>query len=237
MINLTYKNSCPGKHIGGLLWLQGKLKGYSNESITGLMKISAMELGLSTDGKPAANNTTYAEDNNPWGMSCVKVRPTTQTGCRELKDGNTSGVYPSVWAGVADIFKWLDYNKIGDDVKKSNNPDTIIDFCESSNWMPNMSNYKKIDDARSLKFVNDGRDALLMRVGIFSVTAMFLLGIFLKKNSRAKFNAYRKKLGVIGSTMFGKAQTMRRRMTKKATSTTRRVVSAARRYYRRRKSK
>ena len=230
MINLKKNN--PAQHIGGILWLQGNINGYSSASICGLMKIAIMELGLSDDGKPSPNNTTYDQDNNVFGMQMPKVRPTKAKRSRTLSNGDTSAVFASVWDSVADIFLWLKYNKIPDTVKKSDNCDAIIDFAQSKSWMPDMSNYKKISTEKASKFIESGRNALFLRVAVFTSITIVLLGYFLKKSSRTKYRAYFNKLGVIGKTLLPKPVAIRKRVRKTATR-----VAARRRMYRMRRSK
>jgi hypothetical protein len=179
MINL--KTSNPGQHIGGILWLQGTFKGYSMESITGLMKISIFELGINAEGKPSANNTTYTKDNNAFGMLHPSVRKTTSTGSRTLSGGEKSAVYKSVWDSIADVFLWMEYNKISDAIKKSKNPNDIIDFAESKSWMKSMANYKASSNDKAKDFVEKGRNAFLIRLVAFASITIVVIGMLLKK--------------------------------------------------------
>ena len=225
MINL--KESNPAAHIGGLLWLQGNIKGYSSASICGLMKISMFELGIDSEGKPSANNTTYKEDNNAFGMQLPKVRPTKAKGERKLSNGDSSAKFSSVWDSVADVFLWLEYNKTPDSVKKAENCDSIIDFCQSKSWMPDMTNYKKVSTTRAESFVKEGRNAFFIRVAVYTSISIVVIGFLLKKN-RVKFRAYYNKLGIVGKTLLPKPAAIRRRA-KKVVSRTRARVRVYRR--------
>lgn len=231
MFNLKTKN--PGQHIGGILWLQGTIKGYSQASICGLMKISMFELGMNPEGIPSQNNTTYSKDNNMSGMLMPSKRKTTATSSRTLTNGQISAVYSSVWASVTDVFLWLEYNKIPDDVKKSDNCNTIITFCESKAWMKDMSNYKKVDDEKAKGFVTDGRNAFFIRVAIYTSVSIMVVGFLLKKN-RTKYRMYYKKLGAFGKLLLTKPTAARRVVrtkTQRAVRRTRTRVRAIRRRY------
>ena len=229
---LNLKSSNPAQHIGGILWLQGSVKGYSQASICGLMKISIMELGLSDSGQPSTNNTTYAKDNNAFGMLHPSKRKTTSTGSRELSGGYKSAVYKSVWDSVADVFLWLEYNKIPDSVKKAENCDAIIDFCQSNKWMTDMSNYKKISTTKADGFVKGGRNAFFVRLVAFTSITIILVGLLLKKN-RVKYRAYYNKLGGFGKLLLTKPATARR-VARRAVRTR---VTRARNYVRRKAKK
>lgn len=235
MINLKTEN--PGAHIGGILWLlqQTKHRDYSDASILGLMKISMFELGITKeDGKTASANKCYAEDNNPWGMACVSVRPTTQNGCRTSTSGETFGKYASVYDGVCDVFLWLEYNKIPDAVKKSDNASDIISFAESKKWFPDMTGHKNNNSDLAKSFITKGRNALLLRVGLFTALAIIVIGFLLKGSKKASF---KKALGPLGA-LVPKAKTATRRMTRRtmvrakaaARSTSRRVRAIRARY-------
>ena len=230
MINL--KESNPAQHIGGILWIQGNMNGYSSASICGLMKISMFELGIQPDGKPSSKNTTYKQDNNAFGMSFPVKRPTKAKESRTLSDGNTSAVFASVWDSVADTFLWFKYHNIPDNIKKADNCDAIIDFAQSKSWIADMSNYKKLSTDEATKFINDGRNALLVRVAVFTSISIIVLGAFLKKSNRVKYRQYFNKLGIVGKTLLPKPATIRKRARKVATRTRARV-----RYARMRRAK
>jgi hypothetical protein len=229
MINL--KTSNPAQHIGAILWLQGKLKGFNSSAIIGLMKIPIMELGLTENGKVSPNNSTYEQDNNPTGMSAVRVRKTTATSSRTLKDGNTSSVYPSVWAGIADLFLWMDYNGISDAVKNVKEPNEVITLFASKKWLGNnpMDSYKSISNERAEKFIKGGQQALAIRVVVFSLASIMLIGIFLK-SKKTKYRKFRKALGPIGQTLLKPMPIIRRRAKRTKTR-----VRAIRRTYSKRK--
>lgn len=83
--------------------VQGILKGYSWAAVKWLCQQAALESGW---GEAA----TIQADFNPWGMSRVTTRPTTQLAARESADGvNTIGLYSSVWSAAKDRLLWDEY--------------------------------------------------------------------------------------------------------------------------------
>lgn len=60
------------------------------------------------------NALTY---NNPFGMSRVQVRDTTQVGFIELSDGNSFGTYKNIYSAVKDRFMWDSYFGISSAVR------------------------------------------------------------------------------------------------------------------------
>ena len=91
---------------------QGLAKGYSWSNVVWLMKQVRLETGR-------GSSSGIQEDNNAWGMSCVRVRPTTQVGCRTLPDGNTLGKYRTVESSVEDRFMWDEYTEGPHRLRKS----------------------------------------------------------------------------------------------------------------------
>jgi len=79
--------------------IQCLLKRYSFANIRWLYKQANHESGYLT-------SRLYNENNNIFGMSCVRKRPTTQVGCVDLSDGNTNGIYTSNWSCVKDRLMW-----------------------------------------------------------------------------------------------------------------------------------
>lgn len=81
------------------LLLRALYKGYSWENIRFLYRQWNNESAY-------GSSRLFRENNNPFGMSAVYTRPTTQEGFVNLPDGNTNGVYPSVASAVKDRLLW-----------------------------------------------------------------------------------------------------------------------------------
>jgi hypothetical protein len=234
MINLKDTNA--GAHIGGCLWLLGntKYREYSPESLIGLMKISINELGLSADGQPAPSNKCYQSENNPWGMACISKRETTSDKCGRTNAGSTGtesfAHYPTVYKGVEDVFYWMKSNKIPNDVASSKNPSDIITFAESKGWYPKMDAHRAISTDKAKGFIDTGRNAFFVRVGLFATLSIIVLSLVLKPRARAKM---KKALGPLGGLVKSGTTTVRRKVKRTAT----RTAVRARRSYRRMRAK
>jgi hypothetical protein len=213
MINLKDTNA--GAHIGGCLWIlrNVKYRAYSPESLVGLMKISINELGLDDKGQPAKSNKCYQSENNPWGMACITRRETTSDACGRQNAGSTGtesfAHYPTVYKGVEDVFYWMKSNNIPDSVSGSKNPNDIITFAESKGWYPKMDAHRSISNEKATGFIDAGRNAFLLRVGLFTALAILVLSMVLKPSQRSKM---KKALGPLGA------------LVKKGTTSTRRRV-------------
>lgn len=94
----------PSKYWQALLavYALGLPRGYSRANLEWMCKQVALETGWGT-------SKGLLEDSNAWGMSRVRTRPTTQSGWRQLSDGNTLGQYDNVTDSVRDRFMWDDY--------------------------------------------------------------------------------------------------------------------------------
>lgn len=56
------------------------------------------------------SSNLYTKYGNPWGMGCVKKRPTTQTGCTTEKfEGMSKGIYSNDYSAGEDIVLYMDY--------------------------------------------------------------------------------------------------------------------------------
>lgn len=84
------------------VYVQGFLRGYSLGVCDWLNKQAALESGF-------GESFSIQTDKNPFGMSAVSTRQTTQTGSRETESGIVRGVYASVWDAVKDRFMWDEY--------------------------------------------------------------------------------------------------------------------------------
>lgn len=236
MINLKDTNA--GAHIGGCLWILRNIKyrEYSPESLVGLMKISINELGLGADGQPSQSNKCYKSENNPWGMACIVKRETTSDACGRENAGSTGtesfAHYPTVYKGVEDVFYWMKSNNIPDSVAGSKNPNDIITFAESKGWYPKMDAHRSISNEKAQGFIDTGRNAFLLRFGLFTVLSIVVLSMVLKPSARAKM---KKALGPLGGLVKKGATATRRRVKRTAVRTTARVRSAYRRYARKKK--
>lgn len=231
MINL--KDTNPGAHIGGCLWIlrNTKYRNYSPESLVGLMKISINELGIDKDGQVSKANKCYQAENNPWGMACIVKRETTSDACGRQNAGSTGtesfAHYPTVYKGVEDVFYWMKSNNIPDDVAGSKDPNAIITFAETKGWYPKMDAHRAIANDKAQSFIDAGRNAFLIRFGLFTVLSIFVLSMVLKPRQRTKM---KKALGPLGALVKSTATRTRRRVRK----TVARTAVKARRYYRRR---
>lgn len=94
----------PSKYWTALVsvYALGLPRGYSRSNLEWMCKQVALETGW-------GESKGLLEDSNAWGMSRVRKRPTTQTGWRELADGNTLGSYANVTDSVRDRFMWDEY--------------------------------------------------------------------------------------------------------------------------------
>jgi len=78
-------------------------------------KYKSLEPYLLAQAKFETNNFTSrlaTQYNNLFGMNCVKVRPTTQTGCTqpEFDGGMSKGIYSSWSKSIEDQLLYLDYS-------------------------------------------------------------------------------------------------------------------------------
>lgn len=87
-----------------MVWLAELYRrGYSEENARWVFKQAAQETGH-------FNSQAFNEDNNAFGMSRVKKRPTTQTGWRMSGDGvNSIGKYESALSSFTDRWLWDKY--------------------------------------------------------------------------------------------------------------------------------
>jgi len=84
-----------------VVWF-GLLKGYSVANMEWIVGQSWLESARMTN----PNAQSY---NNPFGMSKVVTRETTQIGYIELSDGNTFGTYTDITSATKDRFLWDRY--------------------------------------------------------------------------------------------------------------------------------
>ena len=85
--------------------LRGLLKGYSLNNIEWLYRQFNNESNF-------GRSRLYLENKNPFGMSAVWTRPSTQINFTNLSDGNTNGIYKSVGQAVKDRFLWDKWHNI-----------------------------------------------------------------------------------------------------------------------------
>ena len=234
----------PAVHIGGILWAQSVLNGWSQGFIQGLMKISTFEIGYGDDGEPASTNKCYYLDKNPWGMLFPSVRPTTAISSRSTNDGVNNvkyAVYKSYWSAVKDVALWLQYNKAPDSLYKTSDPLDVVKFCEQKNWNTNMvSNHGNVPTAKVEGFIKNGKTRVLIMSVVMTSLTIFTLSRIFKGPTRTKFLKAIGPLKVLaGKTTSRVRRTLTRgrvaiRRTRRKTMT---AVKKApmRRYFRRRK--
>lgn len=90
-------------------WL-GLLQGYSFSNMEWIIGQSWLESARMSSGIALTHN-------NPFGMSKVEVRDSTQVGYIELPDGNTFGTYPSIYAATKDRLMWDSYFGLSDAIR------------------------------------------------------------------------------------------------------------------------
>lgn len=96
----------------------GFLKGYALDNIVWLCQQAVLETGN-------GSSVSLVQDNNPFGMSEVNTRPTTQTGGRPAPEGNTRGIYASIGDAVLDRFMWDEYFGIKGEKTSSGYPGAV----------------------------------------------------------------------------------------------------------------
>lgn len=119
--------------------LQGGLRGYSWGNLFWLSKQVAHETAWGT-------SNSMELDANAFGMNCVQIRETTQTGCRETSTGEVLGVYPSVWRSVRDRYLWDNYWDIADYRKSSQYPTEVGRYYHTSSGYINQ--VTAVDESR-----------------------------------------------------------------------------------------
>jgi hypothetical protein len=93
-----------------LLLIKALSKGYTFKNIRWLFRQWNNESAFS-------QSRLYKEHKNPFGMSAVFVRPTTQSGYTNLNDGNTNGIYTTYNKAIQDRFLWDNFYKISPNSK------------------------------------------------------------------------------------------------------------------------
>lgn len=138
------------------LLLRALSKGYSLTNIRWLYRQWNNESGFSS-------SNLFRQNNNPFGMSAVYVRPTTQSGWVSLPDGNTNGVYPSIKKAIDDRFLW-------DKFMKMNPSSDSYPYEVSEKYNPNSSYYSNVNNTDDKGF---RRDFLLLLLPL-PLTAFFI---------------------------------------------------------------
>lgn len=233
----------PAVHIGGILWTQSVMNGWSQGFIEGLLKISTFECGFDESGEPASTNKCYYLDKNPWGMLFPSVRPTTAISSRATNDGVNNvkyAVYKSYWSAVKDVVLWLQYNKAPDSLFKTSDPLDVVTFCESKGWNTSMvQNHGNVSTDKVRGFIAKGKTRVIIMAVVMTSVTIFTLSRIFKGSTKTKFLKAIGPLKVFASkTAMRTRRTMTRgrvvaRRVRRKTATA--VKAPMRRYFRRRK--
>lgn len=235
----------PAIHIGGILWTQSILNGWSKGFIEGLMKISTFEIGYDDSGEPASTNKCYYLDKNAFGMLLPSVRKTTAIGSRSTNDGVNNvkyAVYSSYWSSVKDVILWLEYNNAPASLYKTTEPMDVIVFAENKSWNSNMiPNHGAVSTDKVDTFINKGKMRVIIMTLVMTSLTIFTLSRIFKGSTKTKFMKAIGPLKLFAS----KSATRVRRTTTRGRVAVRRTMRRAkttmsktpRRYFRRRTSK
>lgn len=133
LARLLNKKSSEYNRAVASITVRALLKGYSIRNVVWLAKQIAHETAWGT-------SNSMEVDKNPWGMNCVSVRETTQTGCREAANGERLGQYSSIASSCADRLLWDSYWGYDADKRNPNYPQIVSErYHTSPSYAPKVS--------------------------------------------------------------------------------------------------
>lgn len=222
-MNLTLSQSNPAAHISTLIWLKGKMLGYSPAAIQALIKQSMYETAWATDPKVQKYKMTF-------GMGCAQKREQKRTECVPLNANESLAAYATFWDSVCDRFAWDKYNNIPDTIRKTKSEQEFAAWAIQKGFAGNAATIASLNSERVNSNLREGQMRMALLTFLGFVATISVLAMALPK-TRTKLKK------MFGPLVLGGPKSRRRRAVTRVRSTASRATARMRTMYRRRKAK